>query len=142
MGLKNKGEWCCGSCQALLIFQHPQFSQIYKDSQIDHVAQISYMVYHYFHFCVQNPAPIYELAILALESEESGWTENDGPKEQLAEYVVELLQSKASMLEDYFSLEIDKVSWWWSAVVVEITGCLCTQQVYTYRNTKNMVTNN
>ncbi|XP_072029569.1 DNA mismatch repair protein Mlh1-like [Amphiura filiformis] len=57
---------------------------------------------------LSNAAPIYELAILALESEESGWSESDGPKEQLAQYVVELLQSKAEMLEDYFSLEIDK----------------------------------
>ena len=48
--------------------------------------------------------------MLALESEESGWTEEDGPKEQLAEYVVELLKGRSEMLEDYFSIEVDKVS--------------------------------
>ena len=47
--------------------------------------------------------------MLALESEESGWSESDGPKEQLAQYIVDLLQSKAEMMEDYFSIEIDKV---------------------------------
>lgn len=59
---------------------------------------------------MQEPAPIYELAMLALDSEESGWTESDGPKPELAQYVVNLLRSKAEMLLDYFSLEIDKVT--------------------------------
>lgn len=48
--------------------------------------------------------------MLALDSEESGWTESDGPKPELAQYVVNLLRSKAEMLQDYFSLEIDKVT--------------------------------
>lgn len=45
--------------------------------------------------------------MLALDSPESGWTEEDGPKEGLAEYIVEFLKKKAEMLADYFSLEID-----------------------------------
>lgn len=49
--------------------------------------------------------------MLALDSPESGWTEEDGPKEGLAEYIVEFLKKKAEMLADYFSLEIDEV-WW------------------------------
>ncbi|XP_022080123.1 DNA mismatch repair protein Mlh1-like isoform X2 [Acanthaster planci] len=57
---------------------------------------------------LSTPASIYDLAMLALDSEESGWTEEDGPKEQLAQYVLQLLQSKAEMLADYFSLQIDK----------------------------------
>lgn len=48
--------------------------------------------------------------MLALESEESGWTEEDGPKEGLAQYIVDFLKNKAEMLEDYFSMEIDQVS--------------------------------
>ncbi|XP_031570425.1 DNA mismatch repair protein Mlh1-like [Actinia tenebrosa] len=52
-------------------------------------------------------APIYELAMLALESEESGWTEEDGPKEDLANYIKDFLTKKAEMLLDYFSIEID-----------------------------------
>lgn len=59
---------------------------------------------------LQNPAPLYDLAILALDSEESGWTEEDGPKEGLAQYIVNFLKKKAEMLEDYFSMKIDEVN--------------------------------
>lgn len=58
----------------------------------------------------QEPAPLFDLAMLALDSPESGWTEDDGPKEGLAEYIVEFLKKKAEMLADYFSVEIDEAS--------------------------------
>ncbi|XP_071041706.1 DNA mismatch repair protein Mlh1 isoform X2 [Parasteatoda tepidariorum] len=58
---------------------------------------------------LSNPAPISELAMLALDNEENGWTVADGPKEDLAKYVVNLLKSKAPMLDEYFSIEIDEV---------------------------------
>ena len=58
---------------------------------------------------MQEPASIYELTMLALDSAESGWTEVDGPKTELAQYVVNLLQGKADMLREYFSLEISQV---------------------------------
>ena len=48
--------------------------------------------------------------MLALESEESGWSEADGPKEGLAKYIVDFLKSKTEMLDDYFSMQIDGVS--------------------------------
>ncbi|XP_061108454.1 DNA mismatch repair protein Mlh1 isoform X2 [Conger conger] len=54
------------------------------------------------------PAPLYDLAMLALEMPESGWSEEDGPKEGLANYIVDFLKKKAEMLEDYFSMEIDQ----------------------------------
>ncbi|XP_073406004.1 DNA mismatch repair protein Mlh1 isoform X1 [Dendrobates tinctorius] len=57
---------------------------------------------------LSESAPIYELAMLALDSPESGWTEEDGPKEGLTEYIVQFLQKKSEMLKDYFSLEIDE----------------------------------
>ncbi|XP_013773945.1 DNA mismatch repair protein Mlh1-like isoform X1 [Limulus polyphemus] len=57
---------------------------------------------------LSSPAPIYDLAMLALESEESGWSELDGPKTGLAQYIVDFLKTKAEMLEDYFSLDIDQ----------------------------------
>lgn len=47
--------------------------------------------------------------MLALDSEESGWTHEDGPKDGLAQYIVDFLKTKAEMLEDYFSLNIDEV---------------------------------
>ena len=47
--------------------------------------------------------------MLALNSEESGWTEADGSKEELASYIKQFIKSKAELLEDYFSMEIDQV---------------------------------
>ncbi|XP_051468797.1 DNA mismatch repair protein Mlh1 isoform X2 [Apus apus] len=69
------------------------------------------LIYDFANFGVlrlSEPAPLYELSMLALEDPESGWTEEDGPKEELAEYIVEFLKKKTDMLKDYFSLEIDK----------------------------------
>jgi len=51
---------------------------------------------------------IYELIIIALELSESGYVEGkDKPKIELARDVTETLVSRALMLNDYFSLEID-----------------------------------
>ena len=44
--------------------------------------------------------------IIALNSPLSGWTENDGSQDELANYVSQLLISKKDMLDDYFSMEI------------------------------------
>jgi DNA mismatch repair protein MLH1 len=44
---------------------------------------------------------------MALDDAESGWTEVDGPKTELAQSVQELLVEKAPMLDDYFSTVID-----------------------------------
>ena len=44
--------------------------------------------------------------MLALDDPESGWSEQDGSKTDLAQNVTELLTSKAEMLDDYFSLKI------------------------------------
>lgn len=63
-----------------------------------------------FHAIRMNPAaPIGVLAKLALDdTEESGWTEADGDKTQLSNFVVRILKEKRGMLYDYFSLEIDE----------------------------------
>ncbi|XP_061442771.1 DNA mismatch repair protein Mlh1 [Rhineura floridana] len=69
------------------------------------------LIYDFGNFGVlrlSEPAPLYDLAMLALENDESGWTEDDGPKEGLAEYIVDFLTKKSEMLKDYFSLEIDE----------------------------------
>jgi len=47
---------------------------------------------------------------MALDSADSGWSPSDGPKPELAQFVVDLLMSKADMLADYFSLETSSVS--------------------------------
>uniref|UniRef100_A0A3Q3FCN0 DNA mismatch repair protein MLH1 n=1 Tax=Labrus bergylta TaxID=56723 RepID=A0A3Q3FCN0_9LABR len=70
------------------------------------------LVYDFGNFGVLRlscPAPLYDLALLALDSEESGWTEDDGPKDGLAQYIVDFLKRKAEMLKDYFSMEIDQL---------------------------------
>ncbi|KAK6491699.1 DNA mismatch repair protein Mlh1-like [Huso huso] len=69
------------------------------------------LIYDFGNFGVlrlSTPAPLYDLAMLALESPESGWTEDDGPQEGLAQYIVEFLKKKSEMLLDYFSMEIDE----------------------------------
>lgn len=69
------------------------------------------LIYDFGNFGVlklSTPAPLYELAMLALDSPESGWSEEDGPKDGLAQYIVDFLKKKTEMLEDYFSLEIDQ----------------------------------
>ncbi|XP_066903081.1 DNA mismatch repair protein Mlh1 [Halyomorpha halys] len=50
---------------------------------------------------------LYDLAMLGLEDPESKWKEEDGKKEMLAETVSQVLVTKAEMLSDYFSIEID-----------------------------------
>jgi len=59
---------------------------------------------------VQESASLHELAVLALDSADSGWSPSDGPKQELAQFAVDLLVSKADMLADYFSLQISQVS--------------------------------
>lgn len=51
---------------------------------------------------------IEQLSLLGLDLPETGWTEEDGPKEELAAQIKKILVEKSSMLNEYFSLEIDK----------------------------------
>jgi len=53
---------------------------------------------------------VFELAKLALDLPECQWTPEDGPKDELAKYCSQFLVTKADMLSDYFSMDIDKVS--------------------------------
>lgn len=58
---------------------------------------------------LSEPPLIHDLAMLALDSNSAGWMEEShGSKESIADYVVNMLKSKAEMLTDYFSLEIDQ----------------------------------
>ncbi|BFZ01377.1 hypothetical protein BsWGS_04416 [Bradybaena similaris] len=56
---------------------------------------------------LSEPVPIKDLILLALDCSASGWTPADGPKEEMADYVVTFLSSKSEMLQDYFSLEVE-----------------------------------
>nr|CAD7443099.1 unnamed protein product [Timema bartmani] len=54
-----------------------------------------------------NSMPLYDLARMALDCEECGWKETDGTKEEIATTVVDHLVTRAAMLDDYFSMQID-----------------------------------
>lgn len=49
-----------------------------------------------------------ELILLALDSEESGWTPEDGPIEDLATTVRDILVKKAIILREYYSFQISE----------------------------------
>ncbi|XP_066260659.1 DNA mismatch repair protein Mlh1-like [Euwallacea similis] len=51
--------------------------------------------------------PIKELALSGLDMPDVGWTEEDGPKEELAARISEILIEKGPMLNEYFSIDID-----------------------------------
>lgn len=55
---------------------------------------------------LENPIKIIDLAEIALKSKESGWCENDGPIDELAASVCEILTSKAPILKEYYGLKI------------------------------------
>lgn len=68
------------------------------------------MLYNFANFGrikFSTPLSILELALVALDLPETGWTPEDGDKKQLAESVVEILKEKREMLDEYFSVEID-----------------------------------
>ncbi|KAL6263506.1 hypothetical protein P5V15_006297 [Pogonomyrmex californicus] len=70
------------------------------------------MLYDFANFGVikfSERISLFDLAMIALDSGETGWTEEDGPKEELAARVKELLLEKADMMNEYFSIVMDKV---------------------------------
>nr|XP_012227850.1 PREDICTED: DNA mismatch repair protein Mlh1 isoform X1 [Linepithema humile] len=70
------------------------------------------MLYDFANFGVikfSERISLFDLAMIALDSGETGWTEEDGPKEELATKVKELLLEKADMMNEYFSIVLDKV---------------------------------
>ncbi|XP_074531346.1 DNA mismatch repair protein Mlh1 [Halichoeres trimaculatus] len=108
--LQNHSFVGCVDPQWTLI-QHQTKLYLLNTSKLSQELFFQILIYDFGNFGVlrlSTPAPIYDLAMLALDSEESGWTEEDGPKEGLAQYIVDFLKKKAEMLEDYFSLEIDQ----------------------------------
>lgn len=95
---------------SLALIQHETVLYICDTAAI--CAELFYqiMLYDFGNFGIirfSSPLSLYELAMEALKLEESGWTEADGSKEELAQSVKDLLLSRAEMLEDYFSMELD-----------------------------------
>ncbi|XP_037827108.1 DNA mismatch repair protein Mlh1 [Lucilia sericata] len=55
---------------------------------------------------IPDKLPIKDLILIALNSSESGWTEEDGDKEELAKNAAEILLEKAPIMREYFSLTV------------------------------------
>ncbi|XP_049927044.1 DNA mismatch repair protein Mlh1 [Epinephelus moara] len=108
--LQNHSFVGCVNPQWTLIQHHTKL-YLLNTTKLSQELFYQILIYDFGNFGVlrlSTPAPLYDLAMLALDSEESGWTEEDGPKEGLAQYIVDFLKKKSEMLEDYFSLEIDQ----------------------------------
>ncbi|KAI3363017.1 hypothetical protein L3Q82_011686 [Scortum barcoo] len=108
--LQNHSFVGCVNPQWTLIQHHTKL-YLLNTTKLSQELFYQILIYDFGNFGVlrlSTPAPLYDLAMLALDSEESGWTEEDGPKEGLAQYIVDFLKKKAEMLEDYFSMEIDQ----------------------------------
>lgn len=58
-------------------------------------------------FVLDQQPSIKQLAVLGLQLPEAGWQESDGPREEIAEYVAQLLGEKADLLDEYFSVRVD-----------------------------------
>nr|XP_020453661.1 DNA mismatch repair protein Mlh1 [Monopterus albus] len=108
--LQNHSFVGCVNPQWTLIQHHTKL-YLLNTTKLSQELFYQILIYDFGNFGIlrlSTPAPLYDLAMLALDSEDSGWTEEDGPKEGLAQFIVDFLKKKAEMLEDYFSMEIDQ----------------------------------
>jgi len=55
-----------------------------------------------------SPASVHTLCMLALDNPNSGWREEDGPKEEISQFITQHLMSRRDMLQEYFSMTIDE----------------------------------
>ncbi|KAL3693116.1 hypothetical protein R1sor_006767 [Riccia sorocarpa] len=64
---------------------------------------------HFLSLQLSTPASLRDLCMVALDQEEveGRWHESDGPKAEIAKLNSELIQCKAEMIKEYFSVEID-----------------------------------
>ncbi|XP_059610469.1 DNA mismatch repair protein Mlh1 [Phlebotomus argentipes] len=68
------------------------------------------LLYHFRNFGkieLEEPLKLEDLAMMALDSEESGWTPEDGEKSDLVQLTVEILCEKAPIMKDYYNLIIN-----------------------------------
>lgn len=56
---------------------------------------------------LENPLSIYDLAMVGLESPRSGWTTEDGSREELAERICSILCEKRQILKEYYGMVIN-----------------------------------
>ncbi|KAK4878024.1 hypothetical protein RN001_010530 [Aquatica leii] len=100
---------CVTASQALV--QHGTKLYLCKTNQIMQELFYQFILYNFQNFEVirlSEALSLKELARLALDLSEAGWTEEDGDKDELAGKVQEILTEKGAMLIEYFSIEIDE----------------------------------
>lgn len=59
------------------------------------------------YFKLEQPIRLTDVLLLALEDPEAEWTPDDGPKEKIARRCARFLNSKSTLLEDYYSIKIN-----------------------------------
>ncbi|EDW74685.2 uncharacterized protein Dwil_GK15817 [Drosophila willistoni] len=58
--------------------------------------------------CLQPALPLQDLLVIAMDSEAAGWTPEDGDKLELASSAAAILEQKAPIMREYFSLRISQ----------------------------------
>lgn len=100
---------CISPHQALI--QHSTKLYLCNTKKIFTELLYQLIIYNFENFACYNfssKISIYELAILALNMSETGWTPEDGEKTELSKRITEILIEKGPMLEQYFSIKIDE----------------------------------
>lgn len=100
---------CISPTQALL--QHSTKLYLCNTQSILEELFYQILLYNFQNFGIikfSNSLPLFELIKMALELPETGWTEEDGNKEELAQKATEILTEKGEMLKEYFSMDIDE----------------------------------
>ena len=97
--------------RALSLMQHLTQLYLVNTQRVSQELFYQIIIYKFGNFGyleLSEPAPLAELVRMVLDTPESGWEPEDGDKDELAKYTSELLASKADMLMDYFSVEINE----------------------------------
>lgn len=57
---------------------------------------------------LRDPISVYQLVFEALGNPRNGYMEEDGPRDQLAQEITDMLVAKGPMLAEYFCIDIDQ----------------------------------
>lgn len=112
-GLKNileEHKYVGCANKSLALIQHGTMLYLVNIKKVSQEMFYQILIFQFSHFGflrLSSPAPVFDLVMLALDSPDSGWEPSDGVKEELAEYVKNLLIGKSAMLLEYFSFEIN-----------------------------------
>lgn len=98
---------CVNRRMALIQFESGLYiCDIHKLSQELFYQILLYDFENFKRFNFESPLSLKELAMLALDNGESGWCEEDGSKDELADNVCDILVQKSDMLREYYGMII------------------------------------